>query len=132
MNYNNSTEVSYLQTVAKIGIRQHSRPRDIFDLSSWLVLWKPVGKVMLMILPLVLVVNMCLASVVTSIERSIVDVDNQRHELMDKNMGLLARKASLWSPVNMQQLAGEKLALHAGSGDQVGRFDNRTGSFIYP
>lgn len=132
MNYNNSTDVSYLRSVVKIGIRQHSRSRDLIDLASWLVLWKPVGKVLLMIFPLVLVINMFIASAVTNIDQSIVNVDNQRHELMDKNMELLARKASLWSPANMQQLAGEKLALHIDSGDQVGRFDSRTGTFVYP
>ncbi len=132
MNYNNSTEISYLRSVVKIGIRQHSRPWDLFDLSSWLALWKPVGKVLLIIFPLVLVVNMFLASAVTNIESSIINVDNQRHELMDKKMELLARKASLWSPVNMQRLAGEKLALHVESGDQVGKFDSRTGTFVYP
>jgi hypothetical protein len=132
MNYNNSTEASYMRSVAKFGIWQHFRPRDLFDLSGWLFLWKPVGKVLLMIFPLVLVINMFIASAVTNIDRSIVNVDNQRHELMDKNMELLARKASLFSPANIQQLAGEKLALHADSGDQVGRFDRRTGTFIYP
>ncbi len=131
MNYNNPTE-SYMRSVAKVGLRQYFRPRDLLDLSSWLVLWKPTGKVLLIIFPLVVVVNMFLASVVSTIDRSIVNVDNQRHELMDRNMQLLASKARLWSPASMQQLAGEKLALHIASGDQVGRFDSRTGTFIYP
>ncbi len=130
MNYNNSTE-SYMRFVTKIGIRQF-RPRDLIDLSGWLALWKPTGKVLLIIFPLVVVVNMFLASVVSNIDRSIVNVDNQRHELIDTNMALLARKAMLWSPDSVQRLAGEKLALHATSGDQVGRFDRRTGTFIYP
>ena len=85
-----------------------------------------------MIFPLVLVINMFVASAVSNIDRSIVNVDNQRHELMDKNIELLARKARLWSPGNMQQLAGEKLALYVASGNQVGRFNRRTGTFIYP
>ena len=130
MNYNNSTE-AYMRTVAKIGVRQHIRSREHFDLSGWLVLWKPVGKFMLMILPIVLMINMFVASAVTNVNRSIVNVENERHELMDKNIELLARKAWLWSPANMEQLAGEKLALHGNSSDQVGRFDSRSGTFIY-
>jgi hypothetical protein len=131
MNYNNSSE-TYMRSVAKVGLRQYFRPGDLLDLSGWLVLWKPVGKVLLMIFPLVLIINMFIASAVTSVERSIVSVDNQRHELMDKNIEMLAHKARLWAPVNIQKLAGEKLALQIDSGDQVGRFDRRSGTFIYP
>ena len=130
MNYNNSTE-AYMRSVAKIGMRQHTRSREHFDLSGRLVLWKPVGKILLMILPIVLIINMFVASAVTNVNRSIVNVDNQRHELMDKNIELLARKAWLWSPSHMEQLAGEKLALHSNSRNQVGKFDSRSGAFIY-
>lgn len=131
MNYNNSSE-TYMRTVTKIGLRQNFRPRDLFDLSSWLVLWKPVGKALLMIFPLVLIINMFVASAVTNIDRSIVIVDNQRHELMDKNIELLARKAGLWAPASIQKLANEKLALQKDSGNQVGWFDKRSRTFIYP
>ena len=130
MNYNNSSE-TYMRSVAKIGSRQNFRPRELFDISGWLVLWKPAGKILLMIFPLVLVINMFVASVITDFDRSIVSVDNQRHELMDKNIEMLARKARLWAPDNIQKLAGDKLALQVNSGDQVGRFNRRTGTFNY-
>jgi len=120
MNYNNSTE-AYMRTVTKIGIRQHSRSGGLFDLSGWLVLWKPAGKVLLVLFPLVLIINMFVASSVTNTERSIVALDNKRHELMDKNIELLASKARLWAPDNFQQLAGEKLALYVRSENQVKR-----------
>ncbi len=131
MNYNNSTE-AYLRSVTKIGARRHYRPRDLFDFSDWLILWKPVGKILLVIFPMVLVINMFIASAVTNIDRSIVNLDNHRHELMDRKIELLAQKAKLWSPANMQKLAGEKLELYVDSGDQVGRFDAGTETFIYP
>jgi hypothetical protein len=121
-----------MRSVAKIGIGQRGGPRELVDLSGWLVLWKPVGKILLMILPLVLIINMFLGSAVTNVDRSIAAVDNRRHELMDKNIELLARKASLFSPASIRQLAGEKLALYTDSGDQVGRFDSRNGTFNYP
>lgn len=131
MNYNNSTE-AYMRSIAKIGGRQQIGSRDLFDLSGWLVLWKPVGRIMLMIFPVVLVIQMFIASAVTNTEQTITMVDNQRHELMDKNIGLLAQKASLWAPENIEKLAGEKLALYADSGDQVGRFNRSNGTFVYP
>lgn len=130
MNYNNSTE-TYMRSVAKIGMRQYFRPRELFDLSGWLVLWKPVGKTLLVIFPLVLIINVFVASAVINTNRSIVSVDNQRHELMDKNIELLARKAKLWAPISIQKLAGEKLALQKDSGKQVGWFDRSTGTFTY-
>lgn len=130
MNYNNPTE-AYMRPTAKIGMRQPVRPHDLIDLSSWLILWKPVGKILLVIFPFVLGINMLIASAVTSADSAIAGVDNQRHELMDKNIELLARKARLWSPDSVQKLAGEKLDLYVDSGDQVGRFNRRTGTFIY-
>ncbi|TKB25304.1 hypothetical protein FCL47_14730 [Desulfopila sp. IMCC35006] len=131
MNYNNSTE-AYLRSAAKIGIRQHGRSRELFDLSGWLPLWKPVAKILLLILPVVLCIHMFVVSAITSVDLSIVNVGDQRHELMDKNIALLASKARLWSPASMEQLAAEKLALYSSSEDQVGRFNRRTGTFIYP
>ena len=128
MNYNNSSE-TYMRSVAKVGPQQNFRPRELFDISDWLVLWKPVGKVLLMIFPLVLVINMFVTSVISDVDRSLVSVDNQRHELMDKNFEMLARKARLWAPANIQKLAGDKLALQVNSGDLVGRFNKRNGTF---
>jgi hypothetical protein len=96
-----------------------------------LALWKPTGKILLMIFPLVLVINMFIASAVVNTDRTIAGIDNQRHELMDKNIELLAGKATLWAPGNIQKLAGEKLGLYAGAGDQVGKFNSRTETFIY-
>jgi hypothetical protein len=121
-----------MRSIAKIGGRQQVGSRDLFDLSGWLVLWRPVGKILLMIFPVVLVIHMFIASAVTNTDQKITMLDNQRYELMDKNIELLALKAKLWAPENIEKLAGEKLALYADSGDQVGRFNRRNGTFVYP
>lgn len=131
MNYNNSTE-AYMRSIAKIGGRQQIGSGDLFDLSGWLILWKPVGRILLMIFPVVLAIHMFIGSAVTNTDQAIAMVDNQRHELMDKKIGLLAQRASLWAPDNIEKLAAEKLALYADSGKQVGWFDRRSGNFIYP
>jgi len=121
MNYQNTQE-AYLRPVINIGVRQHLRARDTRELMGGLVM-KAVGKVALVLLPLVLTINMVLASAVHDIERSFTAVDNQRHESMDKNIELLAHRARFLAPDNIQQLAGQKLALFAASGDQVERFN---------
>jgi hypothetical protein len=121
-----------MRSIAKIGGRQQIGSRDLFDLSGWLVLWKPVGRIMLMIFPVVLIIHMFIGFAVINMDQAISSIDNQRHELMDKNIELLARKASLWSPENIEKLAGEKLELYADSGDQVGKFNRRNGTFVSP
>lgn len=125
MNYHNTTE-AYLPPVINIGIRQHLQGRDARNLRNvlgGLVLWRAVGKVALVLLPLVMAINLLLASAIDDIGLSFSAVDNQRHELMDKNIELLARKARLGAPDNILQVAGDKLALYSASGDQIERLN---------
>lgn len=117
MNYHNTQE-AFLRPVINIGVRQHLRARDTRELLGGPVM-KAVGKVALILLPLVLTLNMILASAVRDIEGSFTAVDNQRHELMDNNIELLAHRARLLAPDNIQRLAGQKMALFAASDEQV-------------
>ncbi len=130
MNFQNYTQ-TYTRTIPKQGLRQQLRSYDIRNLPGGLLLWKAAAKVMLLLLPFVLVISMFVGSAINSVERSIVTVDNQRHELMDKNIGMLARKARLWAPDHVQKLAEEKLSLYVSSKKQVGKFNRRKGTFTY-
>lgn len=123
MNFHNTTQVSYLRTVTNIGVRQQLQSRGVFDLPGGLVLWKAVGKIVLLILPFVLAANMFLASTVDGVERSLAAFDNERHELMDKNIGLLAKKARLNAPERVSQMAADKLSLYAASPGQIERIN---------
>lgn len=130
MNFQNSTQ-AYLRPAPKIGFRQQFNFRDILDLPGGLVLWKPIGKIALVIVPLVLIINTLVASAIGNIDRSIKIVDDTHHELMDKNIEMLAAKAWMWAPDHIQELAEEKLSLYAVSKKQVGKFSKRKGTFIY-
>lgn len=121
MNYHNTQE-AFLRPVINIGVRQQLRTGDARELLSGAVL-KAVGKVALVLLPLVLAINLLMASTAADITETMTAVDNQRHEAMDKNIGLLAQKARLMAPDNIEQLAGKKLALFSAAGDQVERFN---------
>ncbi len=123
MNFHNTTQVSYLRTVTNLGVRQQLQARGVFDLPGGSLLWKAVGVIMLLMLPFVLAANMFLASTIDDVERSLVVIDNQRHELMDKNIGLLAKKARLYAPERVSRLAADKLALYAASPGQVERIN---------
>lgn len=136
MNFQNYTE-GYIRPVAKMGIMQHMqsrkrmRSRNIFELPGGIVLWKTAAKVMLWILPVILTVNMFVASAINNIDQSFVAVDNQHHLLMDKNIEMLAHRAQLLAPSKLQKLAEEKLSLYATSKNQVGKFNRRSGTFSY-
>lgn len=123
MNFHNTTQVSYLRTVTNLGIRQQLQSRDAFHLPGGLVLWKAVGRILLLMLPFVLAVNMFFASTINDVKRSLATVDNQRHELMDKNIGLLAQKARLNAPERVSQMAADKFSLYAASPGQIERIN---------
>lgn len=123
MNFHNVQQVSYLRTVPNLGVRQQLQPRGAFDLPGGIVLWKAVAKVMLLILPLFFAVNMFLSAQREDVERSLVALDNQRHELQDKNIGLLAQKARLYAPEHVSQMAGTKLSLFVALPSQIERIN---------
>lgn len=123
MNFHNTTQLSYLRPVTNIGLRQHLQPRGVVDLLGGVVLWKALGKLLLVVLPLMLAANVFLAGSVNDVEQSLVSVDNQRHDLMDKNIGLLAQKARMYAPERVGQLAGQRLSLYAASPGQIERIN---------
>jgi hypothetical protein len=123
MNFHNTTQVSYLRTVPNLGVRQQLQSRGVFDLPGGLVLWKAVGRIMLLMMPFVLAANMFFASIINDMERSLTVADNQRHELVDKNIGLLAQKAGLYAPERVSQMAADKLSLYAASPGQIERIN---------
>ncbi len=119
MNFQNTTQLSFIRPVTNIGVRQHLQARDVLDLPGGLVLWKAVGKVLLLLLPLVATVNLFLASAINDAGNDLAAIDNQRHELMDKNIGLLAQKAQLYAPERVGQLAAQKLSLYSAAPGQI-------------
>ena len=123
MNFHNTTHVSYLRPVTNLGVRQQLQSRDFFDFPGGLLLWKAIGKSILLMLPFVLAANMFLAGKINDLQRSLAIVDNQRHELTDKNIGLLAQKARLYAPERVSQMAADKLSLYAASPGQSERIN---------
>jgi hypothetical protein len=130
MNIINTTQ-TYVRPAVKTSLLQQLCNHGFFDLPGGPALWRIAGKTALLILPLVLAVNLLVASAITRIDNKIVLADNQRHELMDQNIELLARKARIWAPENVRKLAADKLSLYEGAKDQVGKFSSRKGTFIY-
>ncbi|MGW8195140.1 MAG: hypothetical protein ACWGOX_12840 [Desulforhopalus sp.] len=130
MNFINTTQ-SYVRPAAKAGIIQQLRAFNSFEFPGDRVLWRRAGKVGLLMLPVVLMINLIIASAITNIERDMAAADDHRHALMDKNIEMLAKKARFWSPEHVRDLAADKLSLYTGSEKQVGKFNRRKGTFIY-
>lgn len=130
MNFNNSSQ-PYVSSVAQVTVGQRLQGLRIGKLPSGMTLWRPVGKTLFLLLPLVLAVNLYVVSSVSKINDSIIAVDNKHHELMDKNIELRAMKASVRNPEQLQKLAADKLSLFVHSKGQVGKYNRRKGYFIY-
>lgn len=130
MSVNNSSQ-PYMRSVAQVGVGQRSLGLRIGKLPSGTLFWRPVGKTLFLLLPLVLAVNLYVVSSVSKINESIVAVDNFHHELMDKNIELRAMKAQARDPEQLQKLAADKLSLYVHTKGQVGKYNHRKGYFIY-
>ncbi len=130
MEFHNSTQL-YIRPAVNIGVRQQLQRRGIFDLPGGVGLWRRAGWLLLVLIPLMLSINILIVSAIQEVDSALVKVDGQRHELMDKKIGLLAQRAEILAPENMQHVAAEKLSLYLPSKRQIGQFNRRTGSFIY-
>lgn len=130
MNIINTTQ-TYVRPTSKTPLLQQLCSHGLFELPGGVTLWRIAGKTALLMLPLVLAVNLLVASAITRIDNKIAVADNQRHELMDQNIEMLARKARIWAPENVRELAADKLSLFEGARDQIGKFSRRKGTFIY-
>ena len=121
MNFHNTTHVSYLRTVPQLGVRQQLSSRDVYDVPGGLVLWKAVAKTLFFILPIILLAHIFLTSEMNDMQKSLAQVDNERHELTDKNIGLLAQRAKLYAPERISEMAASKLSLYAAVPGQIER-----------
>jgi hypothetical protein len=102
--------------------RQQVRKQKAFSLPGEKELWISIGKMLLVLCPMVLAVNLWLASSFNNLEASVLAVENVRNELMDSQIHLRAKRAQLFSPERVQALAAEKLSLHVPGKEQVKSF----------
>ncbi|MCK5515516.1 MAG: hypothetical protein KAI39_01480 [Desulfobulbaceae bacterium] len=130
MNFQNTSQ-PYMRPVIQIGVGQHSLRRRKSSFPVSITFWRPVGKVLFLLIPLMLAINLGVASLASNTNESIIALENKRHELMDKNIELRAKKARLRGQEQFQQLAAEKLSLYVHKKGQVGVFSKRKGYFVY-
>jgi uncharacterized protein (DUF58 family) len=121
MNVHNPAQ-SFFRPMVNTRFRQQFRRQKTLSWSGNRLLWLSIGKILLVLFPLVLVVNFWLAASFRNLEVSVQAVENARHELMDKQIRLRAQRAQLFSPEQIQLIAAEKFALHIPEKEQVKLF----------
>lgn len=130
MNYPNSNQ-SYFRTATKIGARPQIGRKRALLIFGGAIPWLAIGKTVLVVLPVTLVVNILISSAVSNLDQSISVLQSRQQQIEDRNIDLLAQKARVWAPDNIEKLAGEKLSLYSPSEGQVGKFDRNTYTFKY-
>ena len=82
-------------------------------------LWLSVGKVLLVLCPMVLAVNLWLASSFKNLEQSVQALENVSHQLMENHISLRAQRDQVFSPERVRIIAAEKLSLYAPEKEQM-------------
>ncbi len=122
---------TYFRSAVHVGIRQHLSRRGPFELPGGLPLWKAVGKVLLILLPVVLAVNLLLASLARTGADSVRAADDNHYNLTIANSLLKAERSRLMTPEQAKAVAGDSFVLHAPERGQVRIYNRTTGQFGY-
>ena len=119
MNFHNPAQ-SFLRPMVNTRFKQQFCRQKTLTVDK--VLWLSVGKILLVLCPLVLVVNLWLASSFHNLDASVKEVQSAQHELMDKQIKLRAQRAQLFSPEQIQMIAAEKFSLRVPEKEQIKLF----------
>ena len=121
MNFHNPTP-TYFRSRANSRFLRELDNQKVFSISTDRKLWLSVGKLLLVLCPIMLSINLWLASSLNNLEKSVQVVENVRHELIDCQINLRAKRDQLLSPERVRILAAQKLALHVPGKEQVNVF----------
>lgn len=130
MMYQGAQQACYRSSV-QIGIRQQLNRRGSLELPGGIALWKAVGKILLVLLPLVVGCQLVLTSLSTGMEKDIGRIDDQYYNLMITNSLLKAERTGLLTPAKVESLAGKKIALQKPEKGQILVYHRASGQFRY-
>jgi len=78
-----------------------------------------VGKMLLVFCPMLLAVHLWLASSFNTLQKAVRADETVRHELMENQISLRAKRDQMLLPERVRVIAAEKLALHVPEKEQV-------------
>lgn len=130
MMYQSSAQAGFRSTVP-VGMRQHLSRRGVLELPGGILLWKALGKVLLILLPVVVGGHLLLSSFVDNAEESLRAADDAHYNLTIANSLLKSERLQLLSPAQVHAVAGDSLSLHTPEKGQVRVYNRTTGQFQY-
>ncbi len=81
-----------------------------------------VGRVVLIICPVLFLVNLWLSAAVNKLALEVMSAEEGCYLLVDENIKLRAERARLYSPAYLNEIAANRLALYVPEKNQVTRF----------
>lgn len=118
MNFHNPAE-SYFRPIPRSRFHQELFGQKAFFLAGEKKLWLSVGKLLIVLFPMVLAVHLWLAHSHENLEKSVRAAENVRHEFIDRQINLGAKKTQLSSVEHVRTVAAEKLSLYVPGKEQV-------------
>lgn len=116
-------QYSSLSDGTLFGVQQSLRSRSARYLPGGVELWRALGRVLVLAVPMVLAVSLLLGTVGDKFERAIAAGEAQHQQLFDKNIELLAHRAGIYNPDRVSRLAAERLSLYAAAPGQIERIN---------
>ncbi len=103
---------SYSRPTTNLGVRQHLARRSALELPGGALFWKTAGKIVLGVCAVTIAMNIILGAYVRHLDSVVSIVEGQRHELMDRNITLRAKRAGLLTRQAIEVAAGKALSLY--------------------
>ena len=123
MIFQNFTQL-YPKSVANVRVRQQVRRQKAIGFPGGVLLWKSLGKTSLFLLLAVVSLSMVMTTLSTKNIVALESAEITRHELMDANIQLRAKKAHLMTEEQVKIAAEEKLSLSAPGKGKHYRFNS--------
>lgn len=109
----------YTRPMANIGIHQTRSGKKTTELLGWLKPTQGTGRLALVICLATVAVNLAMGGYSGHLSSATAELENHRHELIDQNITLRAMRASMMTPLAIERVAGEKLALQKADANQI-------------
>lgn len=123
MKFHTISQYSSLSDLSLFGVQQSPRSRYLRNLPGGVELWRALGKVLLVALPLVFALLLVLGAVGKSLESSIGESEERHQLLLDKNIEMLAQRAGMHAPERVSRIAADRLSLYAAAPGQIERIN---------
>lgn len=101
-----------LRPRANARLLQQLNNQKVFSRLGDRKLWVAVVKVLLILCPMFLAVNLWLASAANKLELPVQAAENVRHQLIDTQISLRAKRDQLYAPERIRIIAAEQLSLY--------------------